>query len=114
MARQLLYMELFLNFFESNVLRFDKEEPYDEKLQDHHDGAERKRDGQAALAHGNDAGIYLSGNRAQSPVCKTAERLAFCADAIGENFADIDPDNRALGEGEKQDKHRQTPWEKGD
>src|ERR1700683_14309 len=43
------------------------------------------------------------------PVRKAAEALTFGADLVGEDFADVDPDDRALGKREEGDEADQQP-----
>ena len=45
------------------------------------------------------------------PVGKAAEALAFGANLVGKDFADVDPDDRALRESEEGDKADEEPDE---
>src|SRR5277367_1514872 len=92
--------EFVLHLLERVALGFRIEKEHDEELQNHHGGEEDE--GRAGGTFREDR--ECSGDDGvHDPVRGAAEALTFGADACGKDFADIDPDHRALRDGEEED-----------
>src|SRR5205814_1012026 len=94
LKRALRDLEFLLHLFERDALSFRIEKKHDEELHHHHRGEKRERVAAGRRSHKR----KRPGNqRVHDPVRKTAEALALGAHAVWKNFAEIDPDHRALG-----------------
>jgi hypothetical protein len=92
--------ESFLQLFERKTLCLRIYQQHNEKLQNHHGG--EKHEGIAAGFcghHRKNKGDYA----VHEPVGEASEALTLGANAIGENLADVDPDNGALRKSEARD-----------
>src|SRR5262245_39944528 len=93
-ARASCDAEFLLHFFQGDASCF-RIPPQDyEELDGHHYGEENER---VASGFGGDSRKAERDDCIHGPVSEAAKALACGADAVGKNFADVDPDDGALG-----------------
>ena len=85
--------ELVLHFFERDAFRLWIERANDDELHDHH---HRKKDKGIRAAGMRDDREDERDRAVHEPVREAAEALSFSTHLIGEDFADVNPDDRAL------------------
>ena len=100
--------EFMLQLFERDATGFGKDEKDKNKLNRHHGCEEGERGRRGA---GGDAREVQGDQCSADPVGGAADGLALGADAVGKDLRDVDPDDRALRDGEEQDVDHQHPDE---
>jgi len=98
--------ELVLQLFERNPLGLRIEEEDNKELQHHHEREEDKGITARGCRHQRE---YARDGRIHEPMREATETLPFPSHCIGENLADIDPNDRSLGEREETDEAGQEP-----
>jgi hypothetical protein len=79
-----------LHVFECDILCLREEKKHYDKLHNHHEGEEYKwKSTRSGRKNREEAGY----NGVRHPVREATQALALGANAVGEYFADIDPDN---------------------
>src|ERR1035438_4515827 len=86
------------------IVRFGKPEQHYEELYRHHDGEECKR---GSPGTGRYQRERSGDRRIHQPMCEAAETLALGSHAVGEDFAEIDPNHGALRKGKRGDESHQ-------
>src|ERR1017187_6738114 len=101
-----LPLHLLLHIFERDAGGFGEHEQDHEELDHGHHGEEDERGGAGQVGHQRegegDDGVH-------DPVGEAAEALALGADQVGKHFAEVDPDDGALREGEETDEADEQP-----
>src|SRR6266566_2690482 len=95
-----------LHLLQCDSLGLRVKEQHDEKLYGHHDCKENER-----VSAGRFCQLWkrISDKRIHDPVRRASQCLSLCAHAVGKDFADVDPDNRALRNCEEGDVAYQQP-----
>src|ERR1022692_1362477 len=101
-----LRLHLLLHIFERDAGGFGEHEQDHEELDHGHHGEEDERGGAGQVGHQRegegDDGVH-------DPMGEAAEALALGADQVGKHFAEVDPDDGALREGEETDEADEQP-----
>ena len=94
------------HLLQANAARLWIRGEHDDQLLSHHGGEEIKGNSAPAGGYqGEDSGD----DGVHDPVREAAEALTFGADLVGEDLADVDPDDSALRKGEEGDEADQQP-----
>jgi hypothetical protein len=98
--------EVGLDLLQGALLSFWVDEEDYEELDGHHCREEDEGEG---VGFCRDDWEDAGDNRIHDPVGRGAHALSFGADAGGKDFCNVDPDDRALGDGEEDDEQHEEP-----
>src|SRR5690242_3070682 len=98
--------QLALHFFERDAFGLRVYKKDHEELHHHHG---REEDERIASGLGGHKRKAERDGTIHEPMGKTAEALAIGTHAVGENFADVNPDDRSLGECKESDEANEKP-----